>query len=216
MTETSGNPEGVDSADCLVACPEVLSCEHGCQRKCELKASDTRHVVKSAKHEISREGMRLHYLLNQLWQGDRGIWPYGPLEGQPVTQKELCRITGMAKSHLSTWMNILREGNAGRTGFSAEIVRRVKDGLGIDPDYFYDDYEGEADHKLYRLDRRRAEGRMRVVEDAVVKNSAAIEQILAILAEKDAAIHRLNSENKLLRRRVEVAEKPRSSRAAGG
>jgi hypothetical protein len=104
-------------------------------------------------------------------------------------------------------MNIQKDSNAGRTGFGAEIVRRVKDGLGISPDYFYDDYEGLADPKVYSLDERRTENRMARVEKAQAETAAQLENILAMLAKKDVLIHEQEAELKLLRHKLEVAER---------
>lgn len=33
----------------------------------------------------------------------------------------------------------------------------MKEGVGVHPDYFFDEYEGERDHNLYRLDSKRSE-----------------------------------------------------------
>lgn len=96
----------------------------------------------------------------------------------------------MSAAHLSTWYNIFSDANGGRSGISADIVRRVKDGLGIHPDYFFDDYEGEADHRVYLLDRYRRQRAFHDVQDEVARHSVLLEQIQAGLAEKDAVIHK--------------------------
>lgn len=184
-----------------VACPEVLTCELQSQPICELTVRNTWLVGKKAKHELSREGRRFSWLLNQLYQSGKGI-----------PQEELCRLTGLSKSYLSTWINILKDSNAGRTGFGAEIVRRVKDGLRISPDYFFDEYEGEADHRLYSLEERRTENRVARVEKAQAETSAQLENILAMLAKKDVKIHEQESELKLLRHKLEVAERRTAGR----
>jgi len=179
-----------------VALPEILTCELPSQRKCELEVRNTWLVGKKAKHELSREGLRFHWLLNQLYQSGKGM-----------PQEEMCRRTGLSKSYLSTWINITKDANAGRTGFGAEIVRRVKDGFQTSPDYFFDEYDGEVDHRLYSLEERRTENRMARVEKQQAETASQLERILAMLAQKDVLIHEQESELKLLRHKLEVAER---------
>jgi len=98
---------------------------------------------KKPSHGPTREGQRFHWLIHQL--KDDGI------DGA-----QLHRLTGINQAHISAFKNI--EGS-GKSGIGAEIVRKLKEGLGLDPDYFYDDYEGQRPYKVYLLKNRREEKR---------------------------------------------------------
>lgn len=157
---------------------------------------DAPAMGKKTRYELSREGERFHWLLNQLWNGGRGL-----------EQKQISKATGLSRSYLNTWIHIKDDSNAGRTGFGTEIIRRVKDGLKISPDYFFDDYEGQADHRLYLLSAKRDEVRMAAVETKQAQFASELAQIRAALAEKDAIIHTQASELALLRNKVLQSER---------
>jgi len=71
-----------------------------------------------------------------------------------MSQAEFSRRTGIHGPYINAIRNM---DSAGPRGIGAEIVRLVRDGLRVDPDYFYDVYEGEKHHKLYLLGEKRTE-----------------------------------------------------------
>jgi transcriptional regulator with XRE-family HTH domain len=118
----------------------------------------------------TRERVRFTYLLVQL-------------ERKGIGQAELSRRTGMTKSYI----NALRNPERGRNlGIGAEIVRLMKDGIGLDPKYFYDDYEGERPHELYLLDAKRDEKRIEVLSASVQDVLVGMASMRATLAQHDA------------------------------
>lgn len=68
----------------------------------------------------------------------------------------------------------------------AEIVRKMKDGMGLDPRYFYDDYEEERDYKIYLLDAKREEKRFEQLAQAQDALRADFAKLRADLMERDA------------------------------
>lgn len=165
---------------------------------------DARVMAKKTRYELSREGERFHWLLNQLWNGGRG-----------VEQKQISKATGLSRSYINTWIRIKEDGNAGRTGFGTEIIRRVRDGLKISPDYFFDDYEGQADHRLYLLSAKRDEVRMAAVETKQAQFASELASIRAALAEKDGIIYRQAAELELLRNKVLQSDRATERRTQG-
>lgn len=109
-------------------------------------------VPRNAKGEpVTRELIRFSWLVLQLTRDTS------------LSQAEIGRLLGMDKGHLSRLVNYE---NANYTGLSADIVRNVRDQLKISPEYFFDDYEGEADAlKVYSLDEARKKRREAEWED---------------------------------------------------
>lgn len=68
----------------------------------------------------------------------------------------------------------------------AEIVRKMKDGMGLDPRYFYDDYEEQRDYKIYLLDAKREERRYEQLAQAQSALRADFAKLRAELLERDA------------------------------
>lgn len=97
-------------------------------------------------------------------EGQRFSWLVLQLEREGLSQAEICRRTGISTTHLNQLRNIER---GGRSGIGAEIVRKVKDGLQIDPAYFFDDYEGEKPFQLFLLSAKRDEKRVSALEDGL-------------------------------------------------
>jgi transcriptional regulator with XRE-family HTH domain len=111
---------------------------------------------KPTRHTPTREGLRFSWLLKQLY-------------AKGYKQAQLVRITGLSQSHISQLQRLGDGESAGRTGIGAEIVRKVKDSLQIDPAYFFDDYEGEKPHELFLLSAKRDEKRVSAIETAISK-----------------------------------------------
>lgn len=118
-------------------------------------------------HAPTREAQRLAWLLQQLYR-----------EG--LSQADVARRTGIGQSHLSAIQSVTVGGNR---GIGAHIVRLVRDGLRIHPDYFYDDYEGEVDHKVYSLSEKREERRFKSIEKAQADQARQLAEVTAKLAD---------------------------------
>lgn len=135
-----------------LACPKIPICEDSSQRKCESKTRENARMAGKPRRDTpTREGQRFSWLVLQL-------------EREGLSQAEICRRTGISTTHLNQLRNIER---GGRSGIGAEIVRKVKDGLHIDPAYFFDDYEGEKPFQLFLLSAKRDEKRVSALEDGL-------------------------------------------------
>jgi transcriptional regulator with XRE-family HTH domain len=166
------------------ACPNIPNCEGESQPKCERKIRDTvRMAGKPRRDTPTREGQRFSWLLLQL-------------ERKGMTQVEICRRTGIAPSHLNQLRHIER---GSRSGIGAEIVRKVKDGLQIDPGYFFDDYEGEKQHELFLLSAKRDEKRVAAIEDTVAKDQRQLSKHNMELAELRAQLVQIGQEQSATR-----------------
>jgi hypothetical protein len=125
---------------------------------------DTFRVAgKPTKNEVSREGERLGYLIRQLEDCECHAGPKAKAANSHGMQAvEVAELLGKSEGYIS---NIKGFGTNGRSGFGADIVRLVKDRLGIDPHFFYDDYDGPKHHKLYLLSAKRDEKRIVAIEE---------------------------------------------------
>lgn len=123
-----------------------------------------------------------------------------------MSQAEIARRTGVGRSYLSEIRNVESKSNR---GMGAHIVRLVSKGLHISPDYFFDEYEGERDHRQYNLDEYRGERRFRAIEAAQLEQSRQ----LAELTKQLASMGELRAENLALRQ--ENAELKRTLAKAG-
>ena len=121
---------------------------------------------KPRRHTPTREGQRFSWLVLQL-------------ERKGFSQAEICRQTGISTTHLNQLRNIER---GSRSGIGAEIVRKVKDGLQIDPAYFYDDYEGEKPYELFLLSAKRDEKRVSALESGLAETQRLAAQQAVELA----------------------------------
>jgi hypothetical protein len=91
---------------------------------------------------VTREALRFHYLIVQL-------------EREGNSQRTIAAQIGCHQSLISKWRR--PEANGRRTGIGAEIVRGCKEGLGLDPGFFFEDYDGERDyHQYVRAERGKA------------------------------------------------------------
>lgn len=116
-------------------------------------------------------------------------------EREGMSQVEFARRTGIGYSHLNAIRNME---TASSRGIGAHIVRLVRNGLGIHPDYFYDDYEGEKDHKVYQLSAKREERRFAAIEETLAQQ----QRELAKLAELAAENLELKQQNAALERKL--------------
>jgi hypothetical protein len=71
----------------------------------------------------------------------------------------------------------------GARGIGAAIVRQVRDGLRVHPNYFFDDYDGERAYKMYLLTAIRDEKRVSAIEDEVAKMRREIADMHTSLAQ---------------------------------
>lgn len=155
---------------------------------------------KPRKDGPTREFQRLHWLVIQL-------------ERDGIGQAELARRTGMTTSYV----NAIRNPDRGRnSGMGAEIVRKMKDGMGLDPRYFYDDYEDQRDYKIYLLDAKREEKRFEQLASAQDALRADFAKLRAELMERDAKhareVAQLESELADARRQLGKRPSPSPSR----
>lgn len=147
-----GTPAAALSVD--LALPNLLICEDDSQRKCEPQMRDNARMAGKPRRDTpTREGQRFSWLILQL-------------ERKGLSQAEIGRRTGISPTHLNQLRNIER---GGRSGIGAEIVRKVKDGLHIDPAYFFEDYEGEKPYELFLLSAKRDEKRVAALEDGLAE-----------------------------------------------
>ena len=116
----------------------------------------------------------------------------------------MARRTGVESSHINKLRSYEKYG---RKGLGADIIRLVRDGLKVDVAYFYDDYEGERDYRLYPLSAKRDEKRVSALEEADGRHDLAIAQLNARLAQ-------LEAQNIALK--VELASTTRKGRAKAG
>ena len=99
----------------------------------------------------------------------------------------MCRRTGISATHLNQLRNIER---GSRSGIGAEIVRKVKDGLQIDPAYFFDDYEGEKPFQLFLLSAKRDEKRVSAIEEGLATAQRVAADQAVKLAQLEALVLR--------------------------
>lgn len=136
----------------------------------------------------------------------RFIWLVSQLKAAGIGQAEMARRTGIESSHINRLANAETHGY---TGLSADIVRKVRDGLSISTDYFFDMYEGERPAlPLYSLDQKRRENWNNTVEDRLAKLERSQAQEKAHMAELEAALHRKDAEIERLKHELELAARP--------
>lgn len=137
---------------------------------------------------VSRE-LRRFQLLVRLLERHRGY-----------KMPEVAKRTGIDYSHLT---KLMKPQGGSYTGLSADIVRKMRDGLQISPDFIFDDHlapvREEADLlNVYSLEEtrkkqwmQRMEGRMLEVEQFKVEAGARMLELQAQLERKENEILRL-------------------------
>jgi hypothetical protein len=92
----------------------------------------------------------------------------------------------------------------------------MKDGMGLDPRYFYDDYEEERDYKIYLLDAKREEKRFEQLAQAQDSLRADFAKLRADLMERDAKhareVAQLEAELAAARRQLPSRSTPSSAK----
>lgn len=96
--------------------------------------------------------------------GQRLRWLIIQFEEKGTSVPEFAVLTGLGQSYCYA---VRDNENAGPKGISAEIIQAVKDGVGLDPRYFFDPYEGPRDHKFYLLDTKREQARLAELQTEV-------------------------------------------------
>lgn len=102
-----------------------------------------------------------------------------------MNQSELSRRTGIETSYINKLRNLE---STGKTAIGADIVRKVRDGLKVSESYFFDDYEGPKDHRLYLLTAKRDEKRVSAIEEHAEKLEARVAQQSIELAQLRADV----------------------------
>jgi transcriptional regulator with XRE-family HTH domain len=145
--------------------------------------------------EVTRELIRFSLLVTQL------------VRDTDLSQAQIGRLLGMDKGHLSKLVNYE---TAGYTGLSADIVRKVRDQLKISPEYFFDDYEGEAEAlKVYSLDAARKKARDAVVDDRLHTIEQEMREMRTVMLDMQKAL--ISKDSEIARLRHEL-ERPRPRR----
>lgn len=138
-------------------------CQRQSQDQSHRRPGDNSHVGgKPRKDQLSREAMRFGWLVSQL-------------ERDGISQSEMARRMTDAGRHYgtidATYINKIK--NAGvkgiGKGIGADIIRMVKDGLKVDPAYFYDDYDGQKPYQLYSISAKRDEKRVTAIESELAE-----------------------------------------------
>lgn len=140
---------------------------------------------------VSRE-LRRFQLLVRLFERHRGL-----------KMPEVAKRTGIDYSHLT---KLMKPQAGSYTGLSADIVRKMRDGLQISPDFVFDDQlapvRDEADLlNVYSLEEtrkkqwmQRMEGRMLDLEQFKIESTARSLELQAQLERKETEILRLKHE----------------------
>lgn len=175
---------GEAARQAIPSCLLVYKTKPEGQHETKQRNSETsRGMGKSARYSPTRELLRFDWLLQQL-------------EDSGIGQKQVSELTGIKKSHLN---QIRHHERYRKTGVGAEWIGLMTKGLRLDPAYFFDEYEGPADHRLYLLSAMRDERRVSSIESrlsAVESINAATSQRMTTLEHENTA---LRSENRALR-----------------
>lgn len=140
---------------------------------------------KPARYTPTRELLRFHWLLRQL-------------EDSGVTQKQVIELTGIKKSHLT---QIVHYERYRKTGVGAEWIGLMTKGLRLDPAYFFDEYEGPKDFRLYLLSAKRDEKRVQSIETRLqtlerrdAEKDTRLAELREQLIDKTGEVERLRAE----------------------
>lgn len=131
---------------------------------------NTRRVGRKPKHNPTRAGWRMHWLVMQAEQNG-------------ISQSKLSELTGLSQSYLSNWKNIE---NGSAKGLSDTVIEAVCGGLGLDARYFFDPYQNSRDYTLYLLDKAREAARHAELEAEMkeLRKRLAEEQRARLAAEE--------------------------------
>lgn len=119
----------------------------------------------------TREILRMASLIRQLY-------------ATGMTQAELARLTGVKQNHLTALADPVRYN---RKSIGAEIVRIMRDRMGIDSDYFFDDYEGEAKVTDYSLSKRRRDREFDEMRKTISDIQVQMRELVLAVKKQDAA-----------------------------
>lgn len=141
----------------------------------------------------------------------RFIWLVAHLkDSHGIGQAEMARRTGIDSSHINRLANAETHGY---TGLSADIVRKVRDGLNISTDYFFDQYEGQRPAiPLYSLDQKRREAWNNTVEDRLAALEQSQAQAAARTAQLEASVHQKDAEIERLKHELTLATRAKKQR----
>jgi len=140
-------------------------------------------------------------------EAQRLAWLVAQKRSEGMSQREFSKLTGIGYTYINALANL--ETGSPR-GMGAHIVALVRNGVGVHPDYFYDDYEGEADHKVYLLANRREEARLAAIET----EQAQMRRDFAEMVSKVADYGRLAAENLELKQQNAALERQLSRLSA--
>lgn len=127
-------------------------CQSNNQEPCQSPRRDNSRMGKPRLNESTREAKRLALLIDMLARGEH------PEHGR-LSQLQVERLTGVEASHLNKIFNADRP-----RGVGADIIRKMRDGLKIDPMFFFDDKE-PTDLNVYILAEKRIAKRFETIEE---------------------------------------------------
>lgn len=136
---------------------------------------NSRDMGKKKQLERTREAIRFQALITQLEMD--GV-------SQSEIARKMCTAAHDPEAVDTSYISLHRRGE--RQGIGSAIIRMVKDAFRVDPDYFFDDYEGVKDHKLYYLDDRRVEKQLRDLRAEHAMQMSALQDELASLRRAQA------------------------------
>lgn len=126
----------------------------------------------------TREALRFKWLIEQC-------------EANGINQSEFARLTGIEASSVNKLRNLE---SSGRSEIGASIIRRVMNGLKVDPAYFFSEYDGPKDHRLFLLSAKRDENRVSALEESARKRELDAAQLGVELAHLRAEVVQLRQE----------------------
>lgn len=137
--------------------------------------------------EITRELSRFILLVSKLVESG-------------IKQAEIARKTGIHSTHINKLCNPKKYGY---TGLSTDIVRKVRDGLNLSTDLFFDEQlRGDDVLNVYSLDEERQKKWQRSVEDRLHEFSEFRHESKARMLELQAALERKDGEIDRLKREL--------------
>lgn len=149
---------GTPSVACRGARRENDTCHSHPQDQNQSRPRDNSRMGKPRLDESTREAKRLALLVDIL--GKVGHPEHGRLN-----QLQIATMTGVEVTHINKIVN-----NDRPRGLGADIIRKMRDGLKIDPMFFFDDKE-PTDLNVYILAEKRIQKRF----DSIEERLAALE-----------------------------------------